>query len=289
MNTIILSFLIKLVPKLHKFHDPKNLIFKTLRVLIKFFANNYKKYNSKEINFFPYNINGNLKWPLKQFGNLDSYCYFELQEILLHIYYYLNRQNYKFTNNFGTNIGIDAVVLSSLNIETYGYEPDKDLLKFASKAKKLNKLKNLKLFPFGILDKNQTKVFIKVLNNLNASHVKGARGFYGKHKEIKCKFKNYKSMNIKKLPDLMKINIEGSEGNVVASIPKKIWSVSDVFIEVHDKSNRKILWNFFNKNKLNIFSQKIGWEISKKLEDLPISNKEGYIFVSSKKTMNWNY
>ena len=48
MNTIILSFLIKLVPKLHKFHDPKNLIFKTLRVLIKFFANNYKNIIAKK-------------------------------------------------------------------------------------------------------------------------------------------------------------------------------------------------------------------------------------------------
>ena len=36
----------------------------------------------------------------------------------------------------------------------------------------------------------KTLKFIKVLNNLNASHVKGARSFYGKHKEIKCNFKS---------------------------------------------------------------------------------------------------
>ena len=41
-------------------------------------AEKYKVTNKKKIGFFPHNFKGNLKWPLKQFGNLDSYCYFDL-------------------------------------------------------------------------------------------------------------------------------------------------------------------------------------------------------------------
>jgi len=287
MINLILSSIIKLIPYIFKFHSPNSFLFKNLRILIKFLVEKYKFKNNKEICFFPYNHKGCLKWPLKQFGNLDSYCYFELQEMILHLYYYVNRKYYNFAIDFGTNIGIDSIVLASFDIDTYGYEPDKELLKFANKAKEINKIKNLKLFPYGILDKNQTKKFIKVLNNLNASHVKGARSFYGKHKEINCKFKKFKNMNIKKSPNLMKINIEGSEGKVVSTIPLKIWKTCDVFIEVHDKNNRRILWKYFNKNKLNVFSQKNNWKISKNLNDLPLSNKEGYIFVSSKNKMKW--
>ncbi len=276
-----------MVPYIHKFHSPNNIIFIFFRKLIIFLVRKYKITNKREICFFPYNFNGNLKWPLKQFGKLDSYCYFELQEIILHIFYFINKNKYKFAIDFGTNIGIDAVVLASFGIKTYAYEPDKELLSFAYKSKKKNKFKNLKLYPYGILDKNKTLKFIKVLNNLNASHVKGARSFYGKHKEIKCNFKSFKSMKIKEIPNLIKINIEGSESKVVPTIPLKVWKKADVFIEVHDKKNRDSLWNFFRKNKLNIFSQKKNWKRCEKINELPLSNKEGYIFVTSKNEMKW--
>ena len=287
MSKFFLNLIIKLIPILHRYHSPKNLIFKSLRKIIKALTNFYKQNNTKEINFFPYNINGSLKWPLKSFGNLDSYCYFELQEMILHMYYYINKKNYKYAIDFGTNIGVDAVVLSSFGIKTFAYEPDKDLLKFAESSKKKNKIKNLDFFSYGILNENKTKTFVKVLNNLNASHIKGARGFYGRHKEIKCKFKKFQSMNIKFIPDIMKINIEGSEGKVVSTIPDKVWKNCEVFIEIHDKRNREQLWNFFRKKNLNIFSQKINWKKCYELKNLPLSNKEGYVLVSSKNQMNW--
>lgn len=287
MTKLVLSCLIKLVPYLHRFHSPSNKVFIIFRKLILLMLKKYKIVNKKEICFFPYNFNGNLKWPLKQFGNLDSYCYFDLQEIILHSFYFINRNKYKFAIDFGTNIGIDAIVLASFGIKTFAYEPDKDLLSFAKKSKKLNKLKNLELYPFGILDKNKKQKFIKVLNNLNASHVKGARSFYGKYKEIICEFKSFDYMKIKEIPNLIKINIEGSESKVVPTIPLKVWKKADVFIEVHDKKNRDKLWSFFLKNKLNVFSQKKNWKRCEKIDQLPLSNKEGYIFVSTKNEMKW--
>ncbi len=288
MINLTLSFLLRILPYIYKVHSPSNFVFKKLKRIIIFLINKYKIKNKKEICFFPYNINQSLKWPLKQLGNLDSYCFFELQEMILHMYYYVNRHRYKFAIDFGTNVGIDAMVLASFGIKTYGYEPDKEFLGFANSVKKKNKIKNLKLFPYGILDKSKTQIFIRVLGNLTANHVKGARDFYGKHKEITCKFKSFNQMNIKEIPDLIKINIEGSESKIAPTIPIKIWKNADVFIEVHNKYNRDNLWRFFKKHKLNVFSQKKNWNKCDKLDDLPLSNKEGYIFVSSKKKMRWS-
>ena len=79
----------------------------------------------------------------------------------------------------------------------------------------------------------------------------------------------------------MKINIEGSEKVVVPTISKHIWQKADAFIEIHDDINAKVLWDFFNEMKINIFSQKIGWKIANSLSDLPSNNKR-VIFLYQK-------
>ena len=81
MINLTLSFLLRILPYIYKVHSPSNFVFKKLKRIIIFLINKYKIKNKKEICFFPYNINQSLKWPLKQLGNLDSYCFFELQEM----------------------------------------------------------------------------------------------------------------------------------------------------------------------------------------------------------------
>ena len=85
----------------------------------------------------------------------------------------------------------------------------------------------------------------------------------------------------------MKINVEGHEKVIVPTIPKNIWENSDTFIEVHDEENAQVLWNFFKTIKIKVFSQKIRWKQAKNLNDMPFSNKEGYVFVTKKNKMSW--
>ena len=52
-----------------------------------------------------------------------------------------------------------------------------------------------------------------------------------------------------------------------------------------DNANK--IFNHCKKNKINIFSHKIGWNKVLKLEDMPIHHTEGLIFISSKNIKNF--
>ena len=71
------------------------------------------------------------------------------------------------------------------------------------------------------------------------------------------------------------------------TIPLKVWKKADVFYRGAMIKNRDELWNFFRKNRLTVFSQKKNWKRCRKIDQLPLSNKEGYIFVSTKNEMKW--
>lgn len=202
--------------------------------------------------------------------------------MILHTFYFKNRLKYKIGVDIGSNIGIDAILMAKLGLDTYCYEPDPELFEKLMNNKNLNNLNNLHSHNFGISNIEESVKFIKVKGNENANHIQGSRGSYGTTETIDVMVKTFKEIKVK--PDLMKINIEGHEKFVIPTIPFEIWNNCDTFIEIHDEENRKVIWECLSR-KINIFTQKRNWKIAETLEDLPISNKEGYIFVSKNKIM----
>ena len=282
MNIIYKTFLEKILaflPKLVKYHSRKNLLY--------ILANNfvdilYKHLKNDKIDIFPYNYNGKLHLPIFSLGNLDSHCCIQLPEMILHSYYFKYRNKYKVAVDMGSNIGIDALLMAKYGMETYCYEPDKELYEKIIHHKEINNLKNLYANNYGISNVEETVKFIKVKGNENANHVLGSRESYGETETIQVNVKTFDSILVK--PDLMKINIEGHEKFVIPTIPLDVFYNCDTFIEVHDDECRKIIWDYLF-NKINIFSQKNSWKLAKNIEDLPTTNKEGYIFVSRKQIM----
>jgi FkbM family methyltransferase len=277
-------FIINQIPNLRFLHKRESFGFKFIETIV----NSYFKKIEEEhngVDTVPYNNGGKLYWPKIKLGNLDSYCWFELSEMILHYYYYVNKHNYKNALDIGSNVGIDAILMEKNGFNTHAFEPDPDLFNQMEKNLKLNFCKNLKVFNKGVSDKKETLSFIKVLGNENANHIEGTRSFYGDYKRIKVEVIPFSEINLQ--PDLMKINVEGHEKIIVPTIPVHVWEKADTFIEVHDKENAEVLWNFFNKININVFSQKKRWGIAKNLYDIPFTNKEGYIFVTKKNKMNW--
>jgi len=284
MKRIIEQFILKQIPNLKYFHKRDSIGYKFLENVV----NSYFKKTQEEgagVDTLPYNCGGKLNWPKVKLGNLDSYCWFQLSEMILHYYYYINRKNYKTALDIGSNVGIDAILMAKNGFMTSAFEPDPDLFTQMARNSELNLCKNLKMFNKGVSDKTGVLSFIKVLGNENANHIEGTRTFYGDFKRIKVEVIPFSEINV--IPDLMKINVEGHEKIIVPTIPANVWEASDTFIEVHDEENAETLWHFFNKIKLNIFSQKRRWKLAKSLKDMPFTNKEGYIFVTKKNKMNW--
>ena len=79
------------------------------------------------------------------------------------------------------------------------------------------------------------------------------------------------------------MDIEGVENKVLKLTKKKDWTKFDAFVEVGSRKNSLEIFNYFKKIKVNIFSHKIGWKRVGKLNEMPISYKEGLIFISLKK------
>ena len=81
-------------------------------------------------------------------------------EIIAHSFYFITRNKYKFAIDFGTNIGIDAIVLHLLGSRPLLMNQIRIYCLVRKRSKKLNKLKHLELYPYGILDKNKnTKIY----------------------------------------------------------------------------------------------------------------------------------
>ena len=59
-------------------------------------------------------------------------------------------------------------------------------------------------------------------------------------------------------------------------------------MEIGNENNAKEIFKYCKKIKLNIFSQMIGWKLAKKISQIPKSHKEGSVFLTLKRKMNWS-
>lgn len=269
----------ELIPQMSKFHNTDTNLYKAFDKIIIDYVN---KIENETFTVSPFE---NLKWPNISLGNLDSYNYFSMGEMIIYSYYWNNRDKYNIVFDVGGHIGIDTVILDKFGYEVYSFEPDPEIFKTMESIVKLNNCKNIHLYCKGMSDKVDTLEFVRVKGNTTSSHILGERDFYGDVDKFQIETIKFEDVGV--IPDLMKINIEGHEKTLVPSIPKHVWEKCDVFIELHGLDCCEVIFEYFNKIGINIFSQKIGWSKVDNIEQLPLSYKEGLIFVSSKNSMDW--
>ena len=146
--------------------------------------------------------------------------------------------------------------------------------------KKKNKCYNVKIFNKAIFDKNTKLNFTRVLDNPAANHITSQKVAYGPINKIKVETVNIK--NIIKNYDLVKIDAEGSEGQIIENIKPSQFSNTDFIIEISGVENAKKIFDFCKRNKIIIFSHKILWKKVLQFRDMPTHHSEGLIFISKK-------
>jgi len=279
MKKQIINTIFNILPEIKKHHQPNDEVYISIDNIFKNYFNNTNDelINLGEISF---------KWPKINLGNLNSYNFFCLGEIIIYKFYEINRHLYNIAFDVGANIGIDSIVLSSLGYDVHAIEPDPENIIILKEILELNGINNnFHIHNVGLSNDRGTEEFIRVKGNITANHVVGARKFYGNIEKFKAKLIKFEDLGIS--PDIMKINIEGYEKILVPSIPINIWEKCDAFIEIHSEEDRRVLFDYFNEIGVNIFSQKICWSKSKKVDELPTKYTEGNIFVSKKAKMPW--
>ena len=80
---------------------------------------------------------------------------------------------------------------------------------------------------------------------------------------------------------------EGHEAVLITSTNLEDWQNADDFLEVGTKENANEIYSHLNQIGVNIFSQKIGWKKAGSVNDIPVSHREGLIFITKKDEMSW--
>lgn len=170
----------------------------------------------------------------------------------------------------GGNIGLSTIGFRELGFKSNNihlFEPDKDLIK-----SHLNKIKskynNLKIYPFGLSDKNSTKKLYKAFyknkffhfnNSFDRDYIKDklAQNYGDNSKKFLIKstplnLKKFDSLNIKDKVCFIKIDVEGLDHLVLFGMKNCIKKFLPTILVEYNISNFSIIYNFL-KDKYDCF------------------------------------
>ncbi len=231
---------------------------------------------------------GEIIFPYKKLGKIDSLNFFCLNEFIMFTYYLANKNNYKNVVDVGSCLGLHSIILNKCGYNVTSYEPDKDNLLILNKYLSLNKITNNKTINKAIFDNSTNSISFNVIHdNRTGNHVVGSKSnLHGSYETIVVEVDPLKK--IMKNNQLVKLDIEGAEAKAIKSTSLDDWNTCDIITEVHDKINSKEIYNFCEKLGLNLFSQNNNWNIVNDIDIMPKSYHDGAVFISKKKNMEWN-
>lgn len=267
------------LPALHRFHARSDPLFRHLDGIV---AGYFESGSGEVLDIEPFE---GVYWPRMSLGNLSSYCFFGLGEMVLHAFYWRNRERYRTFFDVGAHMGVDSLLAAHLGYRVWAFEPDPENHRLMRDILARNGCTTVEPIRAGIADTAGDVEFVRVAGNTTANHVAGARDFHGPVERLDAAMTTFEAIGF--LPDLMKINVEGFEKVVVPTIPQSAWSATDAFVEIHDIENRDAIFEHFDGTGINLFTQKTGWRPARERVDLPKNNKEGYLFISRRRRMPW--
>ena len=268
--------IINFIWKNPEFQNPKSsvyLFFKDL--LIMKYAAIYKVNNEVD-SIFDIKIN----FPFISLGNINSRHFFGIDELLIYKFYQNNVDRYKKICDIGTNIGLHSKILCELNYSVDSYEPDIVHSKIAQNY--LEGCSNNTFHQKAVSSYDGNAQFTKIINNTTGSYINDKKESYGPTEVYEVEVVNASKLAGKF--DLFKLDVEGSEVDILKSFQKEDFDTSDIIAEISTEPTRQEFWNLFSSLKIPVYAQKISWEKVESIEDLPTSHREGSIFISKNNT-----
>jgi len=232
---------------------------------------------------------GEIKFPFFSMGNVNSSNLFGLDELILFSFYFANRNIYRRVLDLGANIGLHSLVLIKLGFEVTSYEPDPIHIERILQNLRENKFSSGGVIEAAVSTANEKKDFVRILGNTTGSHLAGAKSQkpYGGHETFPVTVRDFNEIMIAGF-DLIKMDVEGHEAALISHLNSEYFQTTDIMLEVGNRENAEVIYKRTMGLGLNLFSQKINWELVKDLADVPFSYKEGSLFITSKKEMNWS-
>ena len=242
-------------------------------------------FSRKEGNIL-FNPFGEIQFPYRKMGNLDSLNLFDLDELIIFSFYWVNRTKYRKVLDLGANLGLHSMIMSRCGYSVSCYEPDPIHFGIIKENFSLNGIDNVEMCNAAISNQAGEMEFIRVLGNTMSSHITGAKSNpYGELEMFPVEVVAFKEL-LEGI-DLVKMDIEGKEKDVLTNTERNDWVKMDALVEIENANNAEAVFIHFNKIGINLFSQKINWKRVKTIEEMPTSYHEGTLFISSKEMMPW--
>lgn len=229
---------------------------------------------------------GDLHFPYREMGAINTIHLFGLDELIIFSYYWANKSRYKNVADLGANIGLHSLIMDRCGFSINSFEPDPIHVGVFQENIVNNKSVNITINQKAISDKSDTVDFIRVLGNTTGSHLAGAKEDpYGELETFTVETSDINAVLLNN--DFVKMDIEGQEATAILSTKKDTWANVEMILEVGTEKNAKIIFEYLNEINVNMFSQKTGWNKVSDLADVPTSYKEGSLFLSVADEMSW--
>ncbi|HLB41767.1 MAG TPA: FkbM family methyltransferase [Gammaproteobacteria bacterium] len=281
-NIITLDNILETLVENKAYHIPGKNLYSLLKKLARLEIEKIYKDNA---GFFKFKWLGEIKLPYYSMGNVSSINLFDLDELIIFCFYWLNKFNYHKVIDIGANIGLHSIILAKLGYQVDAYEPEQDHFLNLEKNLALNNV-TVKSKQVAVSNKMGEATFIKVLGNTTSSHIDGSKpNPYGDLEKVKVFLEPFN--DIIKEADLIKMDVEGHEADILLSTAEDSWNKTDAIIEIGSEQNATKIYDHFQNMRVNLFSQKTGWKKVRTIVEMPMSYKEGSLFLSAKEVMPW--
>lgn len=281
----ILEDLFLALPSIWDHHSPNSKLYNLLQRIGR--REVKELFSSKDAVVREFKPFGALIFPYYNMGAVDSINLFDLDELIIFSFYWLNRNRYKRVVDLGANIGLHSIILSKCGFEVRSYEPDPVHYDILQRNLPLNGCSNVETHNTAISIKAGVMEFVRVLGNTTGSHLAGSKtNPYGDLERISVKVEPMEPLL--NWADLVKMDVEGHEKEILLTTSRDHWSKTDALVEIQSESNAAAVYQHLSLLGVNLFSQKTNWQLVRNVNDMPASHHEGTLFITCKNKMLWN-
>lgn len=266
-----------------EFHSPYNRNYKRLSETWSGYINKHDFSNVNPLDLGPL---GSIQILPTVLGKVAISDLFYIGELVIFLYYLLNKNKYKNALDLGANIGVHSIIMSNLGWDVQAFEPSRKNYEDLTRNLQINDVNNVRSYQLAISNYAGTADFVDLEDNRTGNHIINKKlDVYGVHEKYTVPVENISA--VVKNVDLIKMDIEGSEADCILGLNFEDFEKFDIFCEISSSLIAEKIFTHSKKMSLNLFSQKIGWKKVTSLSDMPSHWSDGNLFISRKNSMGW--
>jgi len=228
---------------------------------------------------------GSISFPFTAMGRINSLDLFGLDECILFGFYFQNKNRYKDVVDIGANLGLHSLLMSRCGFCVRSFEPDPVHFSILEANISENQANSIQAFQAAVSTTKGRAGFVRVLNNTTGSHLAGTKSSYGERQEFEVETVAIRPLY--ETAELLKIDAEGHERDLLSSLDPHQTVRPDILVEVGTAANAEAIFSDLQKKGIKMFSQKTGWQQVEKMNDMPLSHRDGSLFITSREGPVW--